>query len=150
MTILDSGARSLGGEKDEHSMAQETQNEADESPSRWARDIFDKAVRQIIDLGIIDGAYAEARPAWVLPDNVVIGQLRDANEPTAFRWVITGEMPTDHIGSDVAATPRDAARHFSLKWQMDAAHTKNPAVVDMLVAKAEELYQIVEDDSLWQ
>ncbi len=150
MTILDAGVRWFGDEKDERCMAQETQNNPDESPSQWARDIFDKAVRQIIDLGIIDGAYAEARPAWVLPDSVVIGQLRDAHEPVSFRWVICGEMPTDYVASDVAATPRDAARHFSLKWQMDAANTKNQAVVDMLTAKAEELYQIVEDDSLWQ
>ncbi|MGI9236005.1 MAG: DUF4826 family protein [Woeseiaceae bacterium] len=131
-------------------MSEGKKNEADATLSPWARDTFDRAVRNIIDLGIIDGAFAEARPAWAQPDNVVIGQLRDANEPTSFIWVISGEVPTDHITSDVAATARDAARHFSLKWQMDAAHTKNSAVSNMLVAKAEQLYEIVEDDNLWQ
>lgn len=130
-------------------MSEGKQNQTHETLSPWARDTFDKAVRNIIDLGIIDGAFVEARPAWALPDNVVIGQLRDANEPTSFIWVISGEMPTDHIASNVAATARDAARHFSLKWQMDAAHTKNSAVANMLVAKAEQLYEIVEDDNLW-
>jgi len=64
----------------------------------------------------------------------------------------------------VATTPRDAARHFSLKWQLDAARYENPAErhrlgldpaedweanARALATKAEYLYKIVDDDQLW-
>jgi len=131
-------------------MSDDNQDEAGDALSQWSRDTFDKAVHQIIDLGIIDGAFVEARPSWTLPNIVVIGQVREANDSATFTWIICGDLPTDHLGSAAAATPRDAARRFSLKWQLDATRTKDSAVADTLIAKAEELYEIVEDDSLWQ
>jgi hypothetical protein len=126
------------------------QKQDDESALAWARETFDKAVQVIIDRGVLDGALIEAKPSWALPKKLVVGQVRETNETTGFNWVICGHlMPTDHLGATVAATPRDAARHFSLKWQLDATRTKDSSVADILIAKAEELYEIVEDDSLW-
>jgi hypothetical protein len=54
------------------------------------------------------------------------------------------------VGSAVATPPRDAARHFSLKWQLDAARNIEPALAETLIAKAEALYELVEDESLWE
>lgn len=127
------------------------QKQEDESALAWARETFDKAVQVIIDRGVLDGALVEAKPSWALPNKLVVGQVRETNESTGFNWVICGHlMPTDHLGSGVATTPRDAARHFSLKWQLDATRAKEPSVADILIARAEELYEIVEDDSFWQ
>lgn len=131
----------------------------------WMREILDKAVLDIEALGIFADEVVEARPVWSVPDKVMIGQLRVANEPGSFRWIICGDLPTDHISSTVAANAREALRHFSLKWQLDAARYEDPAMrkqhgldeskdwnhlTRQLVAKAEELYAMAEDDALWQ
>lgn len=143
-----------------------TSNEgAAESASGWSREILDKAVRDIEALGIFADELVEARPVWAVPRKVMIGQIRVANEPGSFRWVICGDLPTDHISSASAANAREALRHFSLKWQLDAARYEDPAtrkqhgldeskdwsrMAEQLVAKAEELYAMAEDAGLWQ
>ena len=118
--------------------------------SEWTRETFDKAVREIVELGLIDGALVEARPFWNVPNSVVIGQVRESNDPAIFFWIIAVEGVTDYVGSAAAATPREAARHFSLKWQLDASHSDDTLFADRLVTRAEELYDMVENESLWQ
>lgn len=132
-------------------MPDESQNEEKESALAWARETFDKAVQEIIKRGAFRGELVEARPSWALPNKLVVGMARENGDATTFNWIICGHlMPTDHLGSAAAATARDAARHFSLKWQLDATRARDSTVADILIAKAEELYEIVEDDSLWQ
>lgn len=150
MTIRRPTAQSNSKSKDQLSMSEEMQNTPDKPLSEWTRETFDRGVREIIDLGVLDAAVVEARPSWALPGSIVIGQIREANEPTVFTWVICGDLPTAHLGSAAATTPRDVARHFSLKWQLDAAQNADPAVAKTLVAKAEALYDLVDDESLWQ
>jgi hypothetical protein len=150
MTIRRPAALSNSESKDERNMSEETQSTADETFSEWSRETFDAGVREIIELGVLGGAVVEARPSWALPDSIVIGQIRETNVPTGFTWLICGDLPTDHVGSAVATTPRDAARHFSLKWQLDAARNIEPALAETLIAKAEALYELVEDESLWE
>ena len=77
---------------------------------------------------------------------------------------VCGEVPTDFLHSSIAATPREALRHFSMKWQLAAARheevtTKNqsqassdssqPDPIAMLTSQAEDIYELVEDDRLW-
>jgi len=131
----------------------------------WIRTTLDKAVRDISDLGIIPDELIEARAVWSVPGKVMIGQVRQANEPAIFVWFISGDLPTDHIGPTAASTAREALRNFSLKWQLDAARYADPAtrkahgldesrdwnlMTKKLVAKAEELYAMAEDDRLWR
>ena len=140
-----------------------TQDPTD-APDDWQRKTLDKAVRNIADLGVLPDEIVEARALWSIPGKVMIGQARQAHEPTLFVWFISGELPTDTIGPSAAATPREAMRHFSLKWQMDAERYRDPAarkahgldesrdwnaMTARLVAKAEELYAMAEDDGLW-
>lgn len=136
----------------------------DKKSLNWAKKELDIAVRKITDKGVIESPIIESRPSWFKPFDVVIGQLRDQGVRSEFLWVIGGTVPTDCIHSTLAATARDAARHFSLKWQLEAARYENPAeqkrlaldpAVDwkeqgrLLTAKAEYLYKIVDDDQLW-
>jgi len=132
--------------------------------SDWIREILDKAVREIAELGVMADELVEARPVWSVPNKIMIGQVRVANEPTTFIWIICGDLPTDHISSTVASTAREALRHFSLKWQLDASRYDDPATrkafgldetqdwsrfTKQLIAKAEELYAMAEDEGLW-
>ena len=115
--------------------------------------------------GFIDSVLVEARPVWTLPYQVVIGQVRPEKETATFKWVISGVVPVDCIDSSVASTPREAGRHFAMKWQLDAARYQDPSVQktlgqapaqgwvqlgEALAKQAEALYELVETESHWQ
>ena len=125
-------------------------NKQDDSANKWLREQLDNAVDEIMASGVVKDQIAEARPVWSIANKVLIGQVRVASEPKSFIWVICGDYPTDCLPASAAATARDVARHFSLKWQMDAARQTDAAAMTLLMDKAEELYDIVEEDSLWQ
>ena len=135
-----------------------------ETTLAWAREKLEQLVAEVTELGIIDSHLLEARPAWVKADEIVIGQLRDQGSPTEFLWIIGGVTPTDCLHSSAAPTARDAARHFSMKWQLEASRLEDPdersrlgldpqvdwqAQAKALVAKAEALYAATEEDQLW-
>jgi len=126
------------------------ENNQDGVASTWIREQLDKAVDEIMTSGVVEDKVAEARPVWSIADKILIGQVRVASEAKTFIWVVCGDYPTDCLPASAASTARDAARHFSLKWQMDAARQKDAAAMTLLTDKAEELYDIAEDDSLWQ
>lgn len=136
----------------------------DDKALAWAREELDRAVQEITDQGVIDSPLVESRLAWSKPFEVVIGQLRDQGDETEFLWIVGGTVPVDCAHSRTAATPREAVRHFSMKWQLDAARYQEPATRERLaldpsrdwqalgaalVAKAEFLYAIFDDERLW-
>lgn len=130
----------------------------------WIKTQRDAAVRNMMKNGVIDSLLLEAKPAWVLPFQILIGKVRGQDQSTEFNWFICGEVPTDYLHSSIASTPRDTARHFAMKWQLAAAKfqeeqaqespdegsetlQEDPAV--HLIDHAEALYALVEDDRLW-
>ena len=131
---------------------------------KWIKTHLDTAVRRFIKQGKIDGLLVEAKPAWVLPFQILIGKIGAQGSRKEFDWFICGEVPTDYVASSVAATPRDTAKHFAMKWQLAASRHQqkigqNPAAITpesehedsaaQLVRKAEALYTVVEDDRVW-
>ena len=130
----------------------------------WAKEELNRAIGVITDQGVIDSPLVESRPVWMKPFDIVIGQLRDQGVQTEFLWVISGSVPTDCLHSNVAASARDAARHFSMKWQLEASRCEDPAERQRLgldpatdweahskalTARAEYLYDIVDDSQFW-
>jgi hypothetical protein len=124
-----------------------------------------KAVEEINQRGIIDSMLVEARPIWSLPYQIVIGQVRSEKEKATFKWIICGVVPVDCVDSSVASTPREAARYFAMKWQLDAARYRDPSVQrtlgpeqdqswdqlgETLAHMAEALYELVDADSHWR
>lgn len=126
--------------------AEMTNLEIDEELRTWIDESLAAAVKALGDEGLFDTVMVEARPAWALPHRILIGQLRDPATRSGFYWFIHGEVPTDCLPSTVASTPRDVARHFSLKWQLDAARSNNG---DALAEQAEFLYALADDSELW-
>lgn len=130
----------------------------------WIKQQLDDAVWGLMDKGALESLLVEAKPAWVFPYQVLIGKVREQGQPTAFDWFICGEVPTDLVDSENASTPRDAARYFAMKWQLEAARQeslaeKTPteqapespnAGVVTLADKAEALYALVDDAEIWQ
>jgi hypothetical protein len=124
-------------------------------------------VQLFIDQGVLEAALLEARPAWCIPPGVLIARLREKGAERHSFWLICGDdVPFDYVASPAAASVREAARHFALKWQLEAARlresTDAPAPPDRdarsdperagtrLEAQAELLYRLVGDDGLWQ
>lgn len=142
-------------------------NENLNSPGReklkvWIKSQLNAAVWKLLDQGDVESLVVEAKPAWVLPFQILIGKIRAQGASQEFEWFICGEVPTDFLESAAASTPRDAARHFAMKWQLQAARHQDlsdqkspgpgPELCDPdshLVDKAEALYALVDDARLW-
>ena len=137
-----------------------------EAIKTWYTELLYAVVREMIKIGAVDSVAAEARPIWISPHKLLIAKVWEASQKSKFIWTISGENAiTDHIAGSMAATPRDVAKHFSLKWQMDAdrllevARTKTRvenaeehmgAYTDKLIAYAESLYDLAENDDVWK
>jgi hypothetical protein len=113
----------------------------------WTEKALKTAVEELLDRGITDTPLVEAKPAWVLPFQILIGKIREQGDDARFWWFISGDLPTDHVESSAAASTRDAARYFALRWQIRAANDKDAG--SQLTGRAESLYQLAEDDRLW-
>jgi hypothetical protein len=120
----------------------------DEQLQAWVKQQLDAAVQVLMKQGPVESIVVEAKPAWVLPYTLLIGKIRDQARLGGFSWFICGDAPLTHADSSVAATPREAARHFALQWQLTAAR-QGKAGEDLAI-KAGALYQIVDEDTFWQ
>lgn len=133
-----------------------------EKLNAWIKAQLNVAVDEMTDQGRIESLLIEAKPAWVLPFQILIGKIRAHGESSRFEWFICGDLPTDFLESTVASTPRDAARHFSMMWQLQVARyqaMENQAspgagsdrdeIDSQLAEKAEALYGLVNEPGLW-
>lgn len=124
----------------------------------WVRAQFQKANQYLASKGIMPNNVMINSSRYLAPV-MAVWKMR-AVEAGVERdyWVITGEVPTDHIDGSAAANARDVVRYFSLTWQMRAEQLRPLAqtdetqrrFADMLVQRATELYQLYEKDDLWQ
>jgi len=114
----------------------------------WVKKTFDEAIEELMRNGVVESLLVEAKPAWVYPFQILIGKIREKEHPGRFLWFICGDAPTDHISGSHAASPKEAAKHFALKWQLDASRVGNSD--KDLSAKATALYEFVEEDRLWE
>ena len=147
-------------------MTESTADMSNEAIKSWYTKLLYGVVREMVKIGAVPGTAAEARPVWISPYKVLIAKVWEASQKSNFIWTISGEaVITDHVAGNVAATPREAARHFSLKWQMDAdqllvlAKNRPPAenteanmggYTDKLIQYAEYLYDMASNDEIWQ
>ncbi|MGA9853292.1 MAG: DUF4826 family protein [Gammaproteobacteria bacterium] len=99
---------------------------------------------------------------WIIPHRAMLGRIWLQHDKSRKLWVIAGVVPTDHVPSRAANTPREAARYFALKWQMEAARLGKSAapqtddgkvdwksISDNIASRAEWLYGLVGDNRRW-
>jgi hypothetical protein len=141
----------------------DTDNEALKA---WFKPLLDAVVLDLQARNVVAGTAVEASPVWMFPYKILISKVWGLGQKNRFIWTIAGEaVVTDHIPGNMAATPKDAARHFSLKWQMDAdrlialGNTKRTVAgtqqhmgdyANKLIRNAEALYDLTEHDEIWQ
>ena len=133
-----------------------------EQPDNWVQETLDSAVHEIINTRQFDALAIRAKPVWHLPGALLLAQFEVAG--SAY-WLITGGGgPTDILNAELANQPRDAARHFSLKWQLGAQQLLDGAVAapaDMteqevrektvnLIRCAESLSELVSAEQFWR
>lgn len=140
-----------------------------EAFTHWAKGQIDAMGQHAHSTGLV-ATEVTGQMVWAVPHKVFIGKVWPARNRGVAWWVIAGEaLPTDHIAAALATTPREAARHFALKWQMESTHLsslaeqdrKAKAVADgggavdwtqigaTLEQQAELLYAYVDRDDLW-
>jgi len=134
-------------------MTEQRQKSEREEAIEWGKQQLEVAIDELARLGVVDGPSVEGRVAWMLPLKMLIAEVRETGQKQRALWVIAGDVPTDQIDARLAETPRDAARHFSLKWQMHAARQEptpgDVAVGADLAVQAEVLNSMVETDDVW-
>ena len=132
----------------------------------WYKPLLDAVVKEMLHRKAVVGAAVEATPVWAFPEKILIAKVWGTGEKSRFIWTISGDdVVMDQIPGKMAATPKEVARHFSLKWQMDADRLraliaqKNQLNVpkvymesyaDKLVQCAESLYDLTERDDIWR
>lgn len=147
-------------------MKESTTDTDKEALKSWYKPLLDAVVLEMQARKVLSGTAVEASPVWMVPHKILIAKIWGLGQKNRFVWAISGEaVITDHIPGKMAATPKDAARHFSLKWQMDAdrlialGKTKGPVAdsqqhmgsyVNKLIQDAEALYDLTERDEIWQ
>ena len=121
----------------------------DDVTQAWIKELVSLAVRGTSEMGVFDEAVIEARPEWALPNRLLVGKVRPQMDPRAFCWFICGEVPLDYLRGDVATSPREALRHFAMKWQLDAERTEDAGSADALIENAEAVYALADDERVW-
>lgn len=136
-------------------LTQQTNELTDEQRAAWVRTQFQKANEYLATKGIIPDnvAVSESRS---LPPLVAIWKL-NTRDAKSF-WVISGDLPTDHMPLSAAPNAREAMRSFALHWQLKAEQIAQAGFSDqtqvdfanLLVKRAEGLYDLFDNEQLWQ
>ncbi|AAN55665.1 DUF4826 family protein [Shewanella oneidensis MR-1] len=124
----------------------------------WVRTQFQKANRFLAEKGVIPSKILADESRYLAP-YLAIWKMESKRPTTKTYWVMSGDLPSDFVDVKVAKTARDAVRHFSMMWQMQAENlirsgaTRRDATqakfAQLLVSRAESLYRMHNDEKLW-
>ena len=125
----------------------------EEQQSAWVRDQYQKATKYLAEKGLVTENVAPKDSRYLVPI-VAVWKLNTLSDGAV--WVISGDLPCDHIATSAADSVREALRNFSMKWQLQAQNIENSATdktqldfAKLLVSRAEGLYQLFDDEKLW-
>ncbi|MDT7524903.1 MULTISPECIES: DUF4826 family protein [Idiomarinaceae] len=127
----------------------------DEQRTTWVREHFQAANKFLAEQGIITERVLTKESRYIAP---IVAVWKFQTQDKKEVWVINGDVPTDLAAGKNAKDARDATRHFSLQWQVKAEVVAHQAQGDRqqlnyanyLVNRAEQLYDVFEDEKLWQ
>ncbi|MDO6488595.1 DUF4826 family protein [Colwellia sp. 6_MG-2023] len=124
-----------------------------EQQQQWIREQYQIATKYLASQGLVTNSVSAEESRYFM-NFMSVWKLKalDGN----YYWVICGDLPSDYNAVNVAGSARDAARHFSLKWQMQAegllqtGEKEQEKFAQVLISKAEVLYDLVAQDNLWE
>jgi len=124
----------------------------EEQQQQWIREQYQVATKYLAGKGIVTNSVKTEDSRYLVP---MLALWKLTSLKGEKFWVLCGDLPSDHSHVDVAPSAREAIRHFSLKWQMQAENLlqaenkEQNNFANLLIGRAEGLYKLYEDDSLW-
>jgi len=119
----------------------------------WAREQYQAATKHLADKGLVTSSVMVEDSRYIAP-LVAVWKLKLLDN--TWVWAISGDLPSDYVAIEAAKTAKEAMRHFSMNWQLKAENIFNSApneeqkmFADILISKAEGLYDLVNDEQLW-
>ncbi len=133
---------------------QQTEQWSEAQVNDWVRSQFQKANLHLAEKGVVMDSVA-VQDSRYLPPYVAVWKINALDKQSY--WVISGDLPTDHIELKAAENARDALRAFSFRWQIKAQQLVDAGIKDqtagdyakLLVNRAHSLYQLFESEKLW-
>ena len=125
----------------------------EEEQQQWVKKQYQIATKYLAEKGIVTKSVIVEESRYIIP-LLAIWKLTSMDDKRY--WVLSGDLPSDHSTVGVAPNAREALRHFSLKWQMQAENllrSKNEEqtiFANLLIKRAEDFYKLSNDDVLWQ
>ncbi len=125
----------------------------EEEQQAWIREQYLKATKYLADKGLVTESVANNESRYLVP---VLALWRISLLDKTKVWVISGDLPTDHIVLENGETARDVIKHFSLKWHLQAENllrlkqAEQQEFAQLLVGRADGLYKLYEKEELWQ
>lgn len=118
----------------------------------WLREQLQVATKYLAQKGHITQSVVVEQSRYLVP---ALAAWKVKLSDGKFVWVVCGDLPTDHSSAEVATTAREALRHFSLKWQMQAENLNRAGskeqdeFANLLIDRAEQLYALCDRSDLW-
>ncbi|RYV01562.1 DUF4826 domain-containing protein [Shewanella sp. OPT22] len=137
--------------------AEPTPEQLDQMRAEWIRAQFQKANRFMAEKGVIPSKVLDKESRYLAP-YMAVWKMESKQPSKKTYWVMSGDLPSDMVDVNVAKTAREAVRHFSMTWQLKAENLIRSGVTrdatqakyaDLLISRAQSLYQMQEDDKLW-
>jgi hypothetical protein len=131
-----------------------TPEQQEQANNEWVRTQFQKANQYLAEKGILPDTIAVSESRYLTP---ILAVWKMTAQNRQQYWVISGDLPTDHLPLSAAKDAREAVRAFSLNWQLKAEQIMNSGALDqtkvdfanLLVQRAHGLYELFDKEELW-
>lgn len=123
-----------------------------EQQDNWVREQYFEATKYLANKGLVTESVADSDSRYLVP-LMALWKINLTDKSTV--WVICGDVPTDHISLAQDEPARDVVRHFTFKWQLQADTLLKSEIeeqvnyANLLINKAEGLYDLYAKDELW-
>jgi len=134
-------------------MTEQQRDMTEEQQQKWVREKYQAATKYLATQGLVTDSVVVEESRYLVP-LLAVWKLKVIDG--SYVWVISGDLPTDHNVIDVATNAREAVRHFSFKWQMQAENLlktddkEQQEFAKLLIGRAEGLYDMYQNNSIWQ
>ncbi len=147
--------------EDNSFQSDETAN-MDKDIAKWQQEEYSKLLKYCNrnNLGFVT---INQPKSAILPPVVAVWNI-ESQETKARYWLISGDLPTDHIPEDSAINAKESIRNFALRWQLKAENIlinieanhdkteereKKKKFAELLISRADGLYDICNKEELW-
>ncbi|MEE2001263.1 DUF4826 family protein [Alkalimonas sp. MEB108] len=127
----------------------------EQQQSEWVRNQFQKANEYLASKGILPDQVVVKESRYLVP---LVAVWRIKSQDRKEYWVLTGDLPTDHMALSGARDAKDAVRAFSMHWQLKAQQILDTQPGDktqvdfanLLINRAHGLYDLFDNEAIWQ